>query len=421
MPVLENHRLYAFMLELPLAARALRLWVRFMKGPMRTYCIFSTFYLPNLGGVEKYTANLAQALVRLGQKVFIVTSALEDNPGITEEDDVVLVRIPSRFFLHKRFATPRPSSELDELMTWLREQSIDYVLVNQRFYPTCIFGLRFAEQQRLPAITLDHGSAHLTIGNPFLDFFIKRYEHAITSIGKRHPSYYCAVSERSADWLHHFNLAPYAVLHNAIDADKFCRCSTQRDFRAELSIDNSSLLLAFTGRLLPEKGVLRLCAAVQELNSDGYDISVVIAGAGPAEQKLLAFCSDSIHFVGRLQEQEVSALLASADAFCFPTLYPEGFPTSLLEAAAQNLGIIVTDTAGARELMPTAEFGQIIPTGSVDDIKRAILRFHDDKKYLSQCGRNVGRRVRELFSWEQTAKTLMTTFDKMALPADNDR
>lgn len=85
----------------------------------------------------------------------------------------------------------------------------------------------------------------------------------------------------------------------------------------------------------------------------------------------------------------------------------------MLEAAAHNLGIIVTDTGGARELIPSSEYGQVIPDASVKTIKEALLRFYDDRDYLRQCGANVGRRVRELFTWEQTAKTLISYFGKM--------
>lgn len=380
---------------------------------MATYCIVSTFYAPNLGGVEKYTANLASALVTLGHRAIVVTSALSDNVGITDEDGVVVVRIPSHLLLNRRFAAPRKGAELDRLMEWLRDQPIDYVLVNQRFYPTSIFGLKFAEQQGLPALTLDHGSAHLTMANPFLDFFIQRYEHLITRIDRRHCNHYCGVSEKSVEWLEHFSITGASVLHNAINADEFVAASSGRNFKQELSLDPSSFLVVFTGRLLPEKGVVKLCEAVNRLCKDAPNIHLAVAGAGPAADEITAFTSKNIHFVGRLEERDVSALLSSADVFCFPTEYPEGFPTSVLEAAAHDLGIIVTDTGGAQELIPSSEYGQIISNASIETIEKALLRFYNDHEYLALCGRNVGRRVRELFSWEQTAKTLVVTFDKM--------
>lgn len=386
---------------------------------MSTYCIISTFYLPNFSGVEKYTANLAHALVRLGQKVIVVTSALEDNPGITEEDGVTVVRIPSHLLLNRRFAAPRKGAELNQLMSWLREQPIDYVLVNQRFYPTSIFGLRFAESRGLPAITLDHGSAHLTMSNSFLDFFIQRYEHAITAIDKRHCSRYCGVSEKSVEWLQHFGIDEASVLHNAIDSDDFIASSLGRDFKAELGLPNNAFVVAFTGRLMEEKGIMRACAAVDELAAQGHsNIHLLIAGDGPKARDIERFSSRNIHLLGRLSMQDVSAMLAQSNVFCLPTV-SEGFSTSMLEAAAHNLGIIVTDTGGARELIPNSEYGQIIPDASVETVKEALLRFYDDREYLSLCGENVGRRVRELFTWEQTARTLISYFDKMAEPTES--
>ena len=387
---------------------------------MSTYCIISTFYLPNLGGVEKYTANLAHALVASGQKAIVVTSALEDNPGIAEEDGVTVVRMPSHLLLNKRFAAPKKGAGLDELMKWLREQPIDRVLVNQRFYPTSIFGLKFAESQGLPAITLDHGSAHLTMANPFLDFFIQRYEHLITAIDKRHCNHYCGVSEKSAEWLEHFGIQNASILHNAIDADDFVMSSSNRSFRSELSLPDDAFIVAFTGRLVEEKGIMRACEAAEGLATKGQDnIHLLLAGDGPKAKEIAKLGSKNIHLLGRLSMEDISALLAQSDVFCLPTV-SEGFSTSMLEAAAHGLGIIVPDTGGARELMPTEDYGQVIPDVSTGTIQQAILRFCNNRDYLHQCGANVGHRVRELFSWEQTAKTLMATFDKMALPADND-
>lgn len=86
-----------------------------------TYCIFSTLYLPSLGGVERYTHNLAKALVRAGNEVIIVTSALDGDDGITCEDDIAVVRIPSILLRNNRFAMPRRGKSLTQLIDWLNE------------------------------------------------------------------------------------------------------------------------------------------------------------------------------------------------------------------------------------------------------------------------------------------------------------
>ena len=42
--------------------------------PMETYAIFSANYPPNVGGVEKYTQNLARTLASQGDRAIVVTN-----------------------------------------------------------------------------------------------------------------------------------------------------------------------------------------------------------------------------------------------------------------------------------------------------------------------------------------------------------
>ena len=42
----------------------------------KRYCIFSAQYLPHMGGVERYTYNLAKELINQGNEVVVVTSNL---------------------------------------------------------------------------------------------------------------------------------------------------------------------------------------------------------------------------------------------------------------------------------------------------------------------------------------------------------
>ena len=50
-----------------------------------TFCIFSAHYLPHVGGVEKYTQNLARQLADQGNRVIIVTSNVYD---LAEREDL---------------------------------------------------------------------------------------------------------------------------------------------------------------------------------------------------------------------------------------------------------------------------------------------------------------------------------------------
>ena len=45
-----------------------------------TICYFSAQYLPTVGGVERYTWNLARRTVAAGHRAIVVTSALPNLP-----------------------------------------------------------------------------------------------------------------------------------------------------------------------------------------------------------------------------------------------------------------------------------------------------------------------------------------------------
>ena len=77
----------------------------------RTYAIFSAQYLPHVGGVETFTANLSHQLVLGGDGVCVVTSARDDAPEVeTQEDGVRIVRLPSTQLMGGRLPLSRHGS-----------------------------------------------------------------------------------------------------------------------------------------------------------------------------------------------------------------------------------------------------------------------------------------------------------------------
>ena len=97
-------------------------------------CIFSALYEPHIGGVESYTKGIAEALVAKGQRVIVVT--MNTNDAATEEtsNGVEIIRLPCRPFLNGRFPLPLSNNEADRLWSWLKQQSVDNVVINTRFY-----------------------------------------------------------------------------------------------------------------------------------------------------------------------------------------------------------------------------------------------------------------------------------------------
>ena len=373
---------------------------------MGTYIYFSALYLPHLGGVERYTYNLSKKLVELGNKVIIVTSALGDDEGISVDHGIEIIRVPSILLLGGRFPVVKKNAAFKKIWNTLYEACVDYVLVNTRYYMLSLLGLNFAQNRNLPAVVIDHSSDYLSVGNEIIDRAIRLYENVVTARVKKYQPAFFSVSGRGAEWLRHFNIAASGVLHNAVDSK--CYQGAIKDSNARITEKfETPFKVVYVGRLIPEKGVLKLCEAVQSLVDNGNkEIRLEIAGSGPAEDEVKERCNNNIIFLGQLDAKDVVRVLMEGDIFCLPTIYPEGFPTVLLEAGASRMGVIVTDTGGARELIPDEEYGIVLPDNSVKSISEAIMRFYRNPNYLSEASWRLENRVAENFTWEKTALML---------------
>lgn len=372
----------------------------------RSICIFSALYAPSVGGVETYTKNLANTLSNIGHRVTIVTMNTHDAKSIELQDGVRIIRIPSFNLLNGRYPLPKLNKNYYGAMNKLEHMNSDYVIVNTRFYPLSLIGLAFARRHNTIPILVEHGSAHLTMGNPIADKAIEAIEHSLTILGKlHHPAYY-AVSRKSSMWLRHFGIRSLGELPNAIEVDSFIKEASNRDFRTELELSPETMIVASVSRLVPEKGVLQLAQAAKQLAGTNSSIHIVMAGSGPLEAQLSSIKTPNLHLVGRLSRPDTAALLAQANVYCLPSR-SEGFATTLLEAAACRTPAITTNVGGVDELIPDKRYGKVIDDTSATTIANALLNAFANPKTLEEQGEMVLKRVREQCTWEKTASLVL--------------
>lgn len=374
----------------------------------RTYAIFSAQYLPHVGGVETFTANLAHQLVLGGDGVCVVTSARAGTPEVeTQEDGVRIVRLPSTQLMGGRLPLSRHGSRERSLLSAVSGLGVDRVLVNTRFYGTSVTGLQFARDLHVPAVLLDHGSAWLTFGRgEALDAAAHAWERRMTAKDVSLGATFAGISEKSAAWLSTFGIKTSLVIPNAIDAAAFRGESSGRDFRFELGIPNDKTLVVFVGRLAPEKGPERLLAAMELL---GERCACVLAGEGTLRPQLERGLHANAHLVGNLGHADLSALLSQADVFCLPTR-SEGFCTSLLEAGAWGVPCVVPDVGGAREVLCQGgmTFGSIAPNREpvtmAEGVRQVVASWSPERS------RELRAHVEQDLSWPQTVRALERAF-----------
>ena len=369
---------------------------------MKNIIIFSSLYLPHLGGVERYTSNLAKHLIKLGNHVTVVTSKLPGEQSIEVMESVNIIRLKSFNLLNGRFPIyDFRHSQKDKNI--LRNIHADLIIINTRYYPLSLFAAEFAKEGKIKCILIDHSTGHISFNNALIDRFSELYEHAITSKIKKYNVDFYGVSKNTSRWLKHFEIQSKGEIYNAIDLEMIE--TLKKNVSQHLNnvpFQKYSRVICFTGRLIKEKGILELIEGFKIYNKQSNSC-LVIAGEGPLLESLKEKNIKDVFFLGKISFEEVVSLLCKSDVFCFPTAYPEGFPTSLLEAAACHCYLISTDKGGARELIKDSSYGHILKTNAPYEISRALSQY-DKIENINSILEKTYSLVKQEFDWKVIAK-----------------
>ena len=181
------------------------------------YGIFSAQYLPNMGGVERYTYNLSKHLHMKGHEVYVITSNTKVLKWHEKMDEATVLRLSSFNFMNGRFPVPRLNRRFFLMLKEIEKLQLDFIIVNTRFYFLSLLGCWFAHKYNIPVVLIEHGTSHINFGNIFFNKIGEIYEHCITGMEKRYCHNYYGVSKSCNEWLLHYKIQAKGVFYNAID------------------------------------------------------------------------------------------------------------------------------------------------------------------------------------------------------------
>jgi len=165
--------------------------------------------------------------------------------------------------------------------------------------------------------------------------------------------------------------------------------------------DAATLRLLFVGRVVREKGVFELFAALEKLLPAGKKISLTIAGDGPdlAELKKLneRLPPGAIHFLGFVTGVNLETAYQHADVLLLPS-YHEGFPYVVIEAMRAGLPIISTSSGALETLVQDGVTGFKVLPQDVESIVSALGMLLDDRVLLTQMSKNCHQFFQENLS-----------------------
>jgi len=157
----------------------------------------------------------------------------------------------------------------------------------------------------------------------------------------------------------------------------------------------------YAGRLLRSKGAHLYLQAARRLAPVFPDCQWLMAGAVDPDdpdsltQSDLDAMADCRGFgmIGRLPIEQMPDLLASTHVVCLPTLYNEGIPRILMEAAASGCTYITSPISGWRGLMDASETGWLLTEVDVEALSQAMGEAAADPDRVIRLGAACRRRI----------------------------
>ncbi|MDP3722160.1 MAG: glycosyltransferase [Candidatus Omnitrophota bacterium] len=158
--------------------------------------------------------------------------------------------------------------------------------------------------------------------------------------------------------------------------------------------------IGLIGRLSPLKGHAVALQACAELIRRGLSVKLCIAGdmpRDPMRRRLESLASalrlpDAVEWLGR--RDDVVPLIASMDFLIVPSIYPESFGRSVIEAQAVGRPVVASRVGALPELIEDGRNGLLVPPGHPRLLAEAIERLIRDPALRARCV-EAGRRRAE--------------------------
>ncbi len=141
----------------------------------------------------------------------------------------------------------------------------------------------------------------------------------------------------------------------------------------------------FSGRLVPEKGVLLAARAARAAQA-----RLLVIGEGVQRAELEAGYPE-VELLGWLDHAASLKTLRRARALLLPSLWLEVQPLVVLEALANGVPVVLPDTSAARDLVEDGATGLWFRMGDGEDLARK-LRTLSNPNYARELGAEAYRR-----------------------------
>jgi glycosyltransferase involved in cell wall biosynthesis len=192
----------------------------------------------------------------------------------------------------------------------------------------------------------------------------------------------------------------YAVIPNGVQTEAYRPDEAARTrLRRQWAVPDGEYLLAFVGRLDPQKGIGTLLGALSHLGARGCPARIVLAGDGPQRKIVENYVAHGEG--GRLCRMlgfvdDIPAVLSAADCLVLPSKW-EGFGLAALEAMAAGLPVIATRVPGLAEVVRHGQTGLLLDPEDPVALAESIDQLRSDRQLSADLGQAGLKRAAQTY------------------------
>ncbi len=298
----------------------------------------------------------------------------------------------------------------------------------QHFYPNvlsifraCRCDLIHIDEEPFSAVTWEVLTIARTHKTPALFFtwqnIFERYHYygrLFETYAFRHVKAAIAGNEEARNILYQrgFQRPVWVIPQFGVDPDFFKRMDAT-ELRKSLGV-TGKFVIGFLGRLVEEKGVDNLIAALKRLPEDTV---ALIVGSGPVQAQLQQLSeklglAERMRWVSSIPSFEVPKYLNLLDVLVLPsrtrTNWKEQFGRVLVEAMACEVPVIGSDSGEIPNVI--GEGGYIFPEDDVKALADVILLLHRDASLRRSLGSQGRKRVLSRYTQANIARETVDVY-----------
>jgi glycosyltransferase involved in cell wall biosynthesis len=365
--------------------------------PRPRILIFSTAYLPHIGGSELAIQHIAERIE--GFDIDLVTGKLDGSDATMEQMGRIRVFRAGGRWSRLTLVLPKLLMPLAMAVTALRlTRKHSYALIHayQASQAAVAASIVKTIHPSLPFIlTLQEGkdlTRQSWLTQSIRKLIIRRAD-SITAI-----STYLGTIARA------YTSAPIRIIPNGVDIKAMQLPDVPRAPHTVMTVS----------RLVEKNNVANLIRAIAIVRDTLPDVRLVIIGSGRLRSELERCASDAgiaavVEFVGSVPHPQLGAYLASAGVFARPSL-SEGLGSAFLEAMGARVPVVASAVGGIPDIVHEGRTGLLCDPKSPEDIARAISKLMTNQELRERIVAGAYEFVHR-YDWSVIAKDMAEVYD----------